>query len=328
MALAAQGEYELYKRLKLLGEGAFGKAYLVECLADKQLCVIKQVDLSKLSQAEKDETLKEAKILGALQHPNIVKFREVYKTKKGKLCIVMDYADGGDLSSKIKAARSQQFPEPVILDWFTQICLAMKHVHDRKIIHRDLKGQNIFLTKNNNIKLGDFGIARVLSNTKEKAKTMVGTPYYLSPEIIENKPYSFKSDIWSLGVVLYELCALKPPFTADSLNFLALKIVRGQYNPVPPQYSRELKNLIGSMLMLDPTKRPSINQILSMFLILSHLLTSYCLGQPIIQARVRNFLTETIRVKEFSHTVLHNQVKILAKNLALRIAFRKLLTQG
>ena len=98
----------------------------------------------------------------------------------------------------------------------------MKHAHDRKILHRDLKPSNIFLMKDNRIKMGDFGIARVLRNTREKAKTIVGTPYYISPELVESKPYNFKSDIWSLGVVLYELCALKPPFMAESLNFLAL----------------------------------------------------------------------------------------------------------
>ena len=93
----------------------------------------------------------------------------------------------------------------------------MKHVHDRKILHRDIKCQNVFVTKNNIIKLGDCGIARVLKHTFEVTKSMVGTPYYLSPEIIENKPYSFKSDIWSLGVILYELCALTPPFTAPNM---------------------------------------------------------------------------------------------------------------
>lgn len=153
-------------------------------------------------------------------------------------------------------------PENQILDWFTQICLALKHVHDRKIIHRDLKCQNIFLTKNGIIKLGDFGIARVLSNTRENARTMVGTPYYLSPEIIENKPYSFKSDMWSLGVVLYELCALNPPFTGNSLHFLALKIVKGSYSPIPSTYSKELKGLVASLLQTDPSKRPTANSIL------------------------------------------------------------------
>ena len=98
----------------------------------------------------------------------------------------------------------------------------MKHVHDRKILHRDLKSQNIFLTKQGIIKMGDFGIAKVLKNTTELASTIVGTPYYLSPEIIENKPYNFKSDMWSLGVLLYEMCALKPPFNGGSLHMLAL----------------------------------------------------------------------------------------------------------
>ncbi len=169
-----------------------------------------------MSEEERKETLREAKILEVLNHPNIVKFREVYKTKKGKLCIVMDYADGGDLQTKIKdkhkdkqkTGRLEYFGEDQVLNWFTQICLAMKHVHDRKILHRDLKSQNVFLTKKGFVKLGDFGIARVLSNTKSKAKTVVGTPYYLSPEIIESQPYNFKSDIWSLGVLLYEMCAL------------------------------------------------------------------------------------------------------------------------
>ena len=90
----AEAEYEHYKRIKLLGEGAFGKAYLVESVSDKSTCVIKQVDLSKMSEKEKKDTLTEARVLEALNHPNIVKFREVYKTKRGKLCIVMDYCDG------------------------------------------------------------------------------------------------------------------------------------------------------------------------------------------------------------------------------------------
>jgi len=291
--MAQVADYEHYKRIKLLGEGAFGKAFLAECVSDNTLCVIKQVDLSKMSDQEKKDTLREAKILESFNHPNIVKFKEVYKTKKGKLCIVMDYADGGDLAGKIKSQKGQSnFPENQILDWFTQICLALKHVHDRKIIHRDLKGQNIFLTKSDFVKLGDFGIARVLSTTRENAKTMVGTPYYLSPEIINGKAYSFKSDIWSLGVVLYEMCALKPPFDAQSLTFLAMKIVKGQYSPVPTSFSRELKGLVSTLLQVDPLKRPNVNEILKF---------------PIIQNRIQNFLSKSVKIQEFSHTVLHKQ---------------------
>lgn len=204
-----------------------------------------------MSEQEKKDTIKEAKILEVLQHPNIIRFKEVYKTKKGQLCIVMDYADGGDLQKKIKEARDggmKYLTEDQILSWFTQICLAMKHCHDRKILHRDLKSGNIFLTGNGIVKLGDFGIAKVLSNTVEKAVTIVGTPYYLSPEIINNKPYSFKSDLWSLGVLLYEMCALKPPFNGANIHMLAMQIVRGQYSALPTHYSYELRGLVNKML--------------------------------------------------------------------------------
>jgi NIMA (never in mitosis gene a)-related kinase len=190
------------------------------------MAVIKQIDIGEMTEEERKETLREAKILEVLNHPNITRFREVYKTKKGKLCIVMDYCDGGDLQTKVKnqakikdaSGKVVYFSENEVLNWFTQICLALKHVHDKKILHRDLKSQNLFLTKRGILKLGDFGIARVLSNTKSKAKTVVGTPYYLSPEIIRSEGYNFKSDIWSLGVLLYEMAALQPPFNAQSLH--------------------------------------------------------------------------------------------------------------
>ena len=164
---------------------------------------------------------------------------------------------GGDLLSKIKTARVRYFTEAQILDWFTQISLAMKHCHDRKILHRDLKSQNVFLTSKNTAKLGDFGIAKVLRHTLDKARTVVGTPYYISPEIIQNRPYSFSSDIWSLGVILYELCALKPPFEGASISALGMRIVKGIYNPVPAQFSRDLKNMIAQLLSVDPLKRPN-----------------------------------------------------------------------
>ena len=142
------------------------------------------------------------------------------------------------------------------------------------------------------IKLGDFGIARVLSETRSKAKTVVGTPYYLSPEIIQSQPYSFKSDIWSLGVLLYEMCALQPPFNAQSLHQLAQKIIQGKYADVPTHFSKAIPNLLSSMLNKDPNKRPNINSILKF---------------PIIQERIRMLLNEDDFKDEFSHTILHNQ---------------------
>eukprot|EP00435_Cladocopium_sp_Y103_P049966 s111_g15.t1 len=177
----------------------------------------------------------------------------VFITRKHRLCIVMDYADGGD---------GQLLDEAQILEWFVQTCFALKHVHDRKVLHRDLKTQNIFLMSNGCVKLGDFGIARVLEFTKDYARTMVGTPYYLSPEIIKDRPYNFTSDVWSLGVVLYEMSTLKHPFDADSLVLLASKILKDQYPPPDSSYSPELLSLIKAMLCKDAHMRPVVNKIL------------------------------------------------------------------
>ena len=262
-----------------MGEGSFGKAYLIERMSDGLMCVMKVIDIGRMSEAERKETLQEARIIEHLEHPNVVKFIETFKTKKGKLCIVMDYADGGDIAHKIKEQRGRPFSESQVLDWFTQMCLGMKHIHDRKIIHRDIKGANVFLTKKGYVKIGDFGIAKVLQHTIQKARTFVGTPYYLSPEVVQSKPYNNKTDIWSMGVMLYELCCLKPPFDAPSIHLLSMKIVRGVYNPIPSSYSAEIRGLIKQMLEVRTDLRPDVNKILKM---------------PVVQRRAKGFLTETV----------------------------------
>ena len=230
-----------------MGEGTYGKCYLVLDESTGEQCVLKQIEIIGLTEAEIGESVREAHILEALDSDFIIKFLGSFQSKDGHLNIVMSYAEGGDLSQRILAAKANghALPEEQILAWFTQICLAIKHVHDRKIIHRDLKTQNIFLTGSNTVKLGDFGIAKHLQHTIQKIKSVVGTPYYMSPEICENKEYSFKADIWSLGVILLEMCLLKPPFDANSLPVLALKISKGEHYPVPKTYSKELKRLVG-----------------------------------------------------------------------------------
>ena len=134
----------------------------------------------------------------------------------------MDYADGGDIKKRIAEQNETHFNESQILDWFVQIALAIKHVHDRKVLHRDIKTENLLLTQNGCVKLADFGIAKTLDYTGEMAGSTVGTPYYLSPEIVQSRPYDSKSDIWALGVVLYEMCQLHPPFRSGSLHGLVL----------------------------------------------------------------------------------------------------------
>ncbi|XP_071951524.1 uncharacterized protein [Antedon mediterranea] len=280
-----------YVKKKKIGEGSFGKALLVKSKANGKEYVIKEINISKMKRKEREESKKEVAVLKQMKHPNIVSYQESFE-ELGNLYIVMDYCDGGDLYKAINCQRGILFDEDKVIDWFVQISLAIKHVHDRKILHRDLKSQNIFLTRKGIIKLGDFGIARVLNNTMELARTCIGTPYYLSPEIVENRPYNNKSDIWALGCVLYELCTLKHAFEAGNMKNLVLKIIRGSYPPVSPRYSYELRNLVALLFKRNPRDRPSINSILK---------------KPLIQKRIQRFLTETQSLDEFSHTIIHRK---------------------
>ena len=143
-----------------------------------------------------------------------------------------------------------------------QICQGVKYWHDKKLLHRDLKSQNIFMTSDGQVKIGDFGISKILEHTKDNVHTLVGTPCYLSPEIIENQSYNLKSDIYALGVMLYEMWALKHPFKADSIHALAVQIVAGKYDPISEDYSADLRSLAYNLLFKDPSKRLNIDQII------------------------------------------------------------------
>uniref|UniRef100_A0A669BU41 non-specific serine/threonine protein kinase n=1 Tax=Oreochromis niloticus TaxID=8128 RepID=A0A669BU41_ORENI len=283
-----------YEKVKKIGEGSFGKAILVKSKDDGHQYVIKEIGISGMSSKERQESRKEVAVLANMSHPNIVQYKESFE-EGGCLYIVMDYCEGGDLFKKINSQKGVLFSEEQILDWLVQICLALKHVHDRKILHRDIKSQNIFLTKDGTVQLGDFGIARVLNSTVELARTCIGTPYYLSPEICENKPYNNKSDIWALGCVLYEMCTLKHAFEAGNMKNLVLKIIRGSYPPVSCHYSQELRSLLAQLFKRNPRERPSVNSILD---------------KPFLSCRIEKFLTPQIIAQEFRHTFLHKQPKL------------------
>ncbi|KAL7385032.1 hypothetical protein ABVT39_013980 [Epinephelus coioides] len=281
-----------YEVIRQIGEGAFGKAFLVQDRGgggDRQ-CVVKQINLRKMSAREKEGSKKEVTLLSKMKHPNIVTFISSFQ-ERGSLYIVMEFCDGGDLMKKINMQRGVFFTEQQVVDWFVQICLGLKHIHDRKILHRDIKAQNIFLTNGGlKAKLGDFGIARMLNNTMELARTCVGTPYYLSPEICENRPYNNKTDIWSLGCVLYELCTLRHPFEGSSLRQLVSKICRGRYNPVPSHYSYDLRLLVTQLFKVNPRDRPSVSSVLR---------------RPFLEKHISKHLDPQVMQEEFSHTVLH-----------------------
>lgn len=193
---------EKYVKVRKIGQGSFGCAYLAtRKTADEQLkkqqFVIKEVVLDPRDQANAQ---REARLLAALDHPNIIACKESFLLKPTTLnapflgrhqqrptvlCIVTEFADGGDLSHELarRTSRRSYFEPDELLGLFVQVCLALKHLHDRKILHRDIKPANIFLTKSGVVKVGDLGVATVLSHTLACAQTSIGTPYYTAPEI-------------------------------------------------------------------------------------------------------------------------------------------------
>eukprot|EP00826_Nyctotherus_ovalis_P062572 TRINITY_DN9079_c0_g2_i1.p1 TRINITY_DN9079_c0_g2~~TRINITY_DN9079_c0_g2_i1.p1 ORF type:complete len:746 (-),score=181.84 TRINITY_DN9079_c0_g2_i1:8-2245(-) len=224
---------------------------------------MKQIDISQMNRSQRSEALNEAKILQSLTSPYIVAYHNSF-IENEKLCIVMEYCESGDLSQHLKSRHGRLVEEDTIWKLFIEVCLALLYLHSRKILHRDIKTMNVFMTKDFHVRLGDLGVAKVLSQNTNFARTIVGTPYYLSPELCQEKPYNEKSDVWSLGCVLYEMCALKHPFESRNQAGLMMKIIQGRYEPLSNVYSKELTEIVSLCLQKDYRRRPSIHDILAM----------------------------------------------------------------
>eukprot|EP00899_Mesostigma_viride_P029183 jgi/Mesvir1/944/Mv17498-RA.1 len=245
-----------------LGKGSFGVVYKVSRKADHKTYVIKQIMIDQLDRSEQEDAIKEVHVLAALDCKYVIKYYDSF-LDAGKLNIVMEYAANGCLHDKIKAQGTKPFEEDVVWNFFIQTALGLNHIHSKKVLHRDIKSLNIFLDADDVVKLGDLGVAKVLSTQTNFARTLVGTPYYLSPELCEDKPYNEKSDVWALGCVLYECCSLKHPFDAANQGALILKILKGKYPPVKG-YSAELQDVMSRCLTRDTTLRPTTSEILSL----------------------------------------------------------------
>ncbi|XP_061192835.1 serine/threonine-protein kinase Nek3-like [Saccostrea echinata] len=252
-----------FQLLTLLGTGTFGEAWIAKSRKHEMRCVVKVINILRLSERELDQALTEVSVLGRMHHVNIVRYLDAY-VHDGALNIAMEYADGGDLHKKICDQKGVSFNKEVIMDWFVQMCMALQYIHKQNILHRDLKSQNIFLTSKSIVKVGDFGIARVLKDSSDLAVTTIGTPFYLSPEICQKKPYNHKSDMWALGCVLYEMCCLSVPFNAEDLQELILKILQENYKAIPRFLGSTLSLLIKKLLDKNPENRPSADYILSL----------------------------------------------------------------
>ncbi|GFR44592.1 hypothetical protein Agub_g5870 [Astrephomene gubernaculifera] len=263
---------EKYEDLFIIGQGQYGTAYRARDKHDGHLYCIKRIPMS--AKDDHAGALREVQLLDSLDHPNIIRYRESFVDKDGALCIVTSFCEEGDLFTRIrkKASHKEYFSEEEVMNMFVQIASAISYIHSKRILHRDLKTQNIFIARGGIIKLGDFGISKVLERTDSFATTVTGTPYYMAPEICTNQPYTYKSDIWSLGCVLYELCTLKHAFAADSLLSLVYQIVRGNFPPIPTdQFTPGLSDLVNRLLARDANTRPSLGEVFKLPYVQRHL---------------------------------------------------------
>lgn len=248
-----------------LGSGSFGTVYLVSDKKAKhgeELKVLKEISVGELNPNESVQASMEAQLLSTLNHPAIVRFHASFM-EQGTFCIITEYCEGRDLDYKIQEYKEagKIFPDNQIVEWFIQLLLGVDYMHERRILHRDLKSKNIFL-KNNLPKIGDFGVSRLLMGSCELATTLTGTPYYMSPEALKHQGCDAKSDIWSLACILYEMCCMDHAFSGSNFLSVVLNIVEGNTPSLPDRYPRELNIIMSRMLNKSPSLRPSAAEIL------------------------------------------------------------------
>ena len=253
-----------------LGKGSFSSVYLGRRKEDQKIYALKSVNLQKLNKKEQQNSVNEVRILASVNHPNVIGYKEAFWDEKdNSLNIVMEYADDGDLQTKINKLRKAggMFKESLIWAYSIQMIEGLKALHDKKIMHRDLKSANIFLVKDKyQCKIGDMNVSKVI---KEKELiTQTGTPYYASPEVWRDEPYSYKSDLWSIGCVIYELCNLKPPFKGKDLDELFMNVCKGKPERISNVYSDDLWNMILMLLQTDVNKRCDCDKYLNSPLII------------------------------------------------------------
>ena len=283
------GSLSDYIKVRTVGRGSFGEALLVKHRSSGQLSVLKRVRLEVIgsgsdAEAAAESAAREAQVLHQLRHPHIVEFLAAFvdssrDTSGGTLCLLMAFCEGGDLQHRLQKVRQEcrRLQEQPVLRWFDELCSALAYVHQRQVLHRDLKPSNIFLTgrgsgfahsinEEESVAIGDFGVSRPLTHAMELVTTMVGTPCYLSPEVCKGRPYSYKSDIWSLGCVLFEMMALRPPFgTAPNLEALVSRIVRADVS-LPENITNEYpeaSRCTRAMLRQQPDRRPTAMSLLN-----------------------------------------------------------------
>ena len=283
-----------FKILNKIGEGSFSTVLKVQRKKDGIIYALKKVKFSKLNEKEKSNALNEIRILASINNKNIISYKEAFFDENdSSLDIVMEYADKGDLFQLITEHKKTKihFNEDEIWNTLIQLLNGLKSLHALNILHRDLKSANVFLFKGGIVKIGDLNVSKV--TRKGMGYTQTGTPYYASPEVWKDKPYNSKSDIWSLGCVIYEMCALNPPFKAQNMEDLFKKVIRGYYPDISNKYSKDLSEIIKLMIQIEVGARPSCDELLNM---------------PIIKKRIEFFKNKDLKEIKEENNIPNNQL--------------------
>ena len=253
-----------YEFIENIGQGMYGRVYKAKNKKENKYYAIKRLNFKDINEKEKKQINNEVSCIKKLRHPNIISYKDSFNDEDNYFNIVTTFCEGGDIYNKIQKQNGEYFSEEQILNWAVQILLGLDYIHKNDIIHRDIKPQNIFIKNHHIICIGDFGIAKIITQIQTQTMTsIIGTPLYMSPESF-NDPHSkhFESDIWSAGCCLYEICNLKHAFGADRWELVFNKVRTGKHQPVNKKYSNELRDIIDSMLNVKPINRPTIPKLL------------------------------------------------------------------
>jgi len=256
-----------YEQLQCISKvGPHSEVYRATHLETGTAVAIKRIKIYDMHPSARKERDTEVNLLQTLDHPNLIHYHEHF-AHEDDLYIVMELAAGGQMAQKVESVRrtSVRIEESLLWRWLYDGASALAYLHSRRVLHRDVKPSHIFLGENGQAKLGDFGLSKVMSAKTQIAFSCVGTPFYMSPELVKGQGYAFGSDVWSLGCSIYELAVGYPAFFRADMDFYALgeAICNGRYAPLPAEHwSREFVELVGEILAVDARNRPTAQRIL------------------------------------------------------------------
>jgi len=254
---------ENFEEIELLGKGYSGTVWKVKRKVDRKMYAMKRINVTGISHDHLQNAFNEIRFLASIDHPNIVGFHESFLSSS-YLCIVLELCCHGDLAQEIACKQKERvyFQNSTIWSYLIQLLNALQILHKHNIVHRDVKPENIFVGAGKVIKLGDMNISKRMKN-EMFLRTQTGTPYYMAPELWGKLPYDQSSDMWSLGVVLYEICTLRKPFQGGNFQELRFNVEQGLYPAITvSRISRDMILLVESLLQGEPMERPTADHLL------------------------------------------------------------------